>query len=504
MALPDYLSAPGIRIKVLTIRLGQPASAPGTPADFAVPTSFYERILGFTIRDPEEGMRELVLKLDNRDLRLFGQGPRGARAIENQTFMLMFESTWQVQFGYPSSTPQAKPLLSPPSRFVVKSIRGFRTLEIRLYDESTTIMDTTARSGKYMARGGRITRTHVAAAIAQRHGLSFDPNHSLFPTKGQFDEFSQAGVTDAKFLSDLADDVGFIWYVVDDGERRIFYFRPRQLYGPPNADQVFEIGIDDQIIEDFEVEADLFEVPKTFLTKQLDPFEGITRKHKASNDGTMRDLLGTATPVDEDVSISRPVSVGPPGATDRSTAEVIFTAALEATSPPGADADALAEDVDAVFKTIEQNFIKARFSVRGDPRIAPRTTIELRGIGDYGGRYYVSEVTHEYEGGVYRTHLALLKNAIEHVDPNALANGLLALANGSPAPEVSDADRTQATTEFRAKKWGGQPDAEIDFEAIRREVAAAPPGTLQGFRRVPNEDPDAQARRVSPVFPVER
>lgn len=470
MALARGLTAPGINIRIVKTEFTPAmfATAVSAEHDEAVaaglapsvlegppPTSrtstvvasqeLHDRVLSAELIEKEMGANELVVRFDNRDLAFLGEGPRGEELSKN----ILYHTVWEVQIGYPGARLR---IVSRPFRFQVKTIRGFRILEVRAYDDAMIRLNQTARHVIYRGRNNnQITRTHVAAAIAKRNGLAFDPLRSLGRTVGRWDEIPQSGVTDAQMLTKLAKKIGFIWYIVDEGGRRTFYFHPRAFFGPRSAAASFEIGVTDDVVEDLEVETDLLSLPRTVIARRLDPFQATLQKYKADNGVTRRDTLGGFTPLDESVEI--PLN----GTTDPNLdGDVIIVP--DPKNAPGIDPNdrQLAEDVDGLFKEFEKSLVKLRLVVLGNPNVRPRTIATLRGLGALSGWYYIAEVRHSITGNTYRTTLNLLKNAVEPSLAYVAANKVFAAVKGGR--NVVDDEATPDTgVELRDRAVDAQP-----------------------------------------------
>ena len=392
-----------------------------------IPTSMHNRILSVEIREVEMGMNELRLTFDNRDLRMFGEPGMGD--VGEKDFYLRHEVVWMVQIGYEDTQKFTRQFA-----FRIKSIRGFRRLEVRGYESETVDMDQTSIHGRYLPQsfGGEnsrptITKALCAATIAKRNNLEIDPNHGVAKTLGEFLQIQQTGLTDAKMLTRLAKSVGFIWFIERIDNKRYFFFRPRGLFAVPVAAHVFEVGADDDVIEDLNVDNDIFRIPKTYLAAHIDPYSGVLKKYKAENLKTARDVMGQMTSLSE--NIKRGVTAGPPGG-DPQIADVMFIPNMS--NAIKAAGGTLKEDLDGFFKEIEKAFVKGRLVLRGLHSIQARHTIRLDGLGDFGGLWYVHTVTHRLQPGqVWKTSLALYKNAYDGIDAHAIANNAMAAVAGT-------------------------------------------------------------------------
>jgi len=435
---------------------------------------FLDRITGLEIRDVEMGATELRLTFDNQDLKLWGEGEP-----LRETNPLMPEQVLAVRIGYTQVGVWSREFF-----FRVKSIRGFHTLQLRGLDDDLIRMDETHRAGCYRprGRGGTITRAHVAVAIADRNQLEVDVKHGIVNTFGRFEDIRQSG-SDAKMLTKMAREVGFIWWVELRNFDRYLYFKPRPFYNVPVASGRYVVGVDDEIIEDMRIENDISLIPKTYLSRALDPFTGLLKSKKASNRDTIREVMGNLTPLDNGVRRF----FFPPD--DAREAEIQFTPKIS--NAIGGTAEVLAKAVDGVYKEIEKNLARVSLRVRGNPELAARGTIDLFGLGHLSGRYYIEEVRHEIrEGQFYETELQLLKNAFE--GSNVDAEFIKHLEDVGQSPIEKKELPFEPGVGMKTIKRGRSPDAEVVRVPIKNVTADR--GTEAGA------DPEQLRRGIQPVF----
>ncbi len=408
------------------------------------------RILGFDLIERDFGMNELTLQLDNRDLRLFGDVAYSGGRLD-----LFHNAVWLVRIGWPTDG-----VWSRQYAFVVKQITGFRTLQVRAYEDSHMRLDSTAKHRTFRSRGGAgVRRSSVARAIAKEHGLAV-PLGGILESDGTFPKIIQPGITDAAMLTKLAKMLGYIWWIDLPRSPRanaFFYFRPREFgesaYRPGHD---YHVGRDQAVIRDLAVETDIFRIPRTALTVAIDPFEGVVETYKAGNRTTERQVSGSETPLDPSV----PAASAEAGQ-DPTEADVIWSSSGSGLPTR----DRLEEDLDGLWKTLEANMIQVRLAVLGDPAVAPRRVNFIDGIGQLSGAYYIKEARHSYkQGGVYESELLLLMNAFARGDLRRAQSDIIAAVENATNPQaVPEDEGTGAPTQGVAvtrQRLGDSPDAE--------------------------------------------
>lgn len=447
-------SAPGILLETS----GVTGAGPSPPDPDVV-----ARVMKIVLRDTEQGKKELRVELDNRDLALFGVGAGGR--ISTAFFDIFHNTRWTVQIGYPTEGH-----LSPPFRFVIKSLRGFRRLQVRAYDDAQVRLDSQVRYRNWTGPGGKgVRKSQVALGIARLYGLlvtgvqtrepitgvSILVPSSVQTTFGEFEKIPQSGLTDAQLLTKMAREVGFIWYIADSpepeagGQPPLFFFHPRMIDKDPDERTRLVVGEDEDIIGDLSIESEVFDIPNTIISHAIDPFTGKIEKYRAGNDTTERHALGTSTPIDTDVVdaelLGTMVTFRRPHDKNAARAAVVSTAGLR-------KSDNLAADLDGLFKAVESKLVKMKIRVVGNPAYRPRDTIDIQGIGKLSGTHYIQEVIHTIQpGSVYTTELRLLRNAFDIEDGiEAVADVLKAIrSNRNPPAKKATKPKPFLTTPLR-------------------------------------------------------
>ncbi len=358
--------------------------------DRFVNQEFLDRVLKVEILHTDFGAKELSITLDNYDLKFFREATFLARNIDmGQAIM--------VRYGYGTGA------MSRMFTFTVRSINGFRELQVVCLDRAHTF----ATPKKKKMFPGPILRSTVVQQIARSHGFVAEiPD--IFPTFKEFPSIVQSNVGDGEFITQLADKVGYIWYLEDwlDDQPRM-HFKPR--FFTARSRGTFVIGEDQRILAEPILETDLGKIPESAVGQMYDPFRKSILEFKAKNDITDRPVLGKATP-------NAPGIGGNPPDSDN------FGEARAVVNTGAVDAKDLAELIDGWWKIRDQNLVKVTLMLQGMTDFAPNCIITLAGMGQgLDGKYYVAEVKHIISPSVgWQMETTLLRNALSHIDIYAL------------------------------------------------------------------------------------
>jgi phage protein D len=350
--------APGVRVTLVPDEHG--------PA--AEPFDLHDRVLSLSYEDTEARADKLSLQLDNFDLSLFERPELAGGAI------------LEVSWGYPG-------YMAPPRRVVVRKIKGFATLTVEGHALSV-LMNREARTRRWEG----VTRSEVVREIAAEYGYA-ESFADIESTRVVYDVINQAGETDARFLKRLAAKENFAFFVDLSG---LHFHRRRQeaassrvltWYADPGRGDVQSISMD----------TDLGRRAGRVTVRGRDPLKKATIEASANAETTARSTLGDVIEV-----------VDPETRQTRLEARNA-TASVHAT--PASSSAKAAREADARFVGAERETVKLSVQTVGDPTLAAKTIVELRGLTPrLSGKYYVTEAKHTVNGSGYATELKLTKD----------------------------------------------------------------------------------------------
>jgi phage protein D len=378
-------------------------------SDRFVNQEFLDRVMSVEMTHADFGAKEMVVRLDNYDLKFFREATFLARNID-------MGQAWHVRWGYGEGA------MTGIFTFVVRSIRGFYELEVTALDRSHTFW-TPAKKRTF---DGPILRSEVVQKIGEEHGfVARIPD--IFPTLKEFPSITQSGKGDGEFITELADKLGYIWYLEDwhQDEDPVLHFKPR-LFGARSRGTLV-IGEDQRILEPPVFETDLGKVPESAVGQLYDPFRKSITKFIAKNKLTTRAVMGDATP-------NAPGVGGNPEDPNDEGVAVVHTGAV--------DAKDLAELIDGFWKIRDQNLMKMSLTLQGMTHFEPDCTITLAGIGQgLDGDYYVAEVKHMISpSDGWIMEVELLRNALSHIDIYALRKKVMEEIGGQRRDRPSGLD----------------------------------------------------------------
>lgn len=351
-------SAPGVRLTVLA----------DEKASSGEPLKLGDRLIAFTFEDSEDKADKLTLQLDNFDLALFAH-----EALMGGAFL-------EVSWGYPGE-------MAPPRRVIVKSMKGFQTLTIE-GQALATMMNHQAKTRRWEG----VTRAEVVRLIAAEHGYD-GPFTDIENSKVVLDVVSQIAETDARLLKRLAAKEGFAFFVNGSG----LHWHRRRQEAPPS--HVFTWYSDDRgEVLSINVESDLVKRAGSVSVKGRDPLAKTTIEASSSADAAKRVTLGDILEV-----------VDP----KTGTTTLLKRNATASLGPTTASSKAAAEsEAEARFVKAERETVKLSMQVVGDPTLAAKSIVEVRGISPLlSGKYYVTEAKHSISGTGYTVDLKLTRDA---------------------------------------------------------------------------------------------
>ncbi len=187
-----------------------------------------ERVLSFTFEDSEKKADKLVLTVDNWDLANFDD------PVWKKGNIL------EVSWGYSGE-------MAPARECVIQKVTGFQQLSVEAHAKSV-LMNKLARCRTFENK----KRSDVAREVAEENGYGgqlqdIEDSGEVLPL------ITQARMTDAQFLRQLATREGFEFYVDFDG----LHFHQRRLgqrpvrvfrwYTAPEVGEVIAINIENDV-----------------------------------------------------------------------------------------------------------------------------------------------------------------------------------------------------------------------------------------------------------------
>ena len=332
-----------------------------------------ERVLSFTFEDSEKKADKLVLTVDNWDLANFDD------PVWKKGNIL------EVSWGYPGE-------MAPARECVIQKVTGFQQLSIEAHAKSV-LMNKVARCRTFENK----KRSDVAREVAEENGYGAQL-HDIEDSGEVLPLITQARMTDAQFLRQLATREGFEFYVDFDG----LHFHQRRLgqrpvrvfrwYTAPEVGEVIAINI----------ENDVTAKPGAVRVRGRDPLTRRDIDERGSNATTTRDSLA---PVIEIVD----PETGSTRLERRNVSE-------EVRPSPEASAGTARREADARFRRSQQTTVELTATVLGDPNVLAKTVVEFQGISQrLSGKYFVKEAKHKIDSSGYTVELKCLRDGTSEV-----------------------------------------------------------------------------------------
>jgi hypothetical protein len=221
-----------------------------------------ERVLSFVFEDSEKKADKLVLTVDNWDLSNFDD------PVWKKGNLL------EVAWGYPGE-------MAPARECVIQKVTGFQQLSVEAHAKSV-LMNKLAKCRTFENK----KRSDVAREVAEENGYG-GQLQDIEDTGEVLPLITQARMTDAQFLRQLATREGFEFYVDFDGlhfHRRRLDQRPVRVfrwYTAPEVGEVLAVNI----------ENDVTAKPGAVSVRGRDPFTRRDIDERGSNATTTRDSL---------------------------------------------------------------------------------------------------------------------------------------------------------------------------------------------------------------------
>jgi len=405
------------------------------------------RVLNFEYTDSERRADSLKLTIDNFDLSMFDDP-----AWKKGNAIL-------VRWGYPGR-------MAPERRCIITKITGALTLTVEARAESV-LMNMQTRNRLFEG----MSRSSVAAAIAEENGYGIDAR-TIEDTEVVLANIQQARLTDAQFLTRLAREEGFEWFVDFDG----FHFHSRHTDQAPL--RVFTYYTDSGMGEilSFNIENDITARPGRIRRRGRNSITGQDVEGEA---GTSTEGDGAASARRESLAqgeseeeadykarlATAKASDGPRRTAlthvieivdqDTGSSRVEKRVAQEDIAPDaGVDQDALTRRAAGLHRRHQQTAVKLTFEAVGDPLLLAKTVIDMRGLGRrLSVLYYVKEVIHKNGPGSYTMSVKAVSDGSGGHDTTSRAARGIELLNPGPlqnapvnTPPATGSDGTNTNT----------------------------------------------------------
>jgi hypothetical protein len=375
-----------------------------------------DRVLSFTFEDSEKKADKLVLTVDNWDLSNFDD------PVWKKGNLL------EVSWGYPGE-------MAPARECVIQKVTGFQQLSVEAHAKSV-LMNKVARCRTFENK----KRSDVAREVAEENGYGAQLQ-DIEDTGEVLPLITQARMTDAQFLRQLATREGFEFYVDFDG----LHFHQRRLgqrpvrvfrwYTAPEVGEVLAINI----------ENDVTAKPGAVRVRGRDPLTRRDIDERGSNATTTRDSLA---PVIEIVD----PETGSTRLERRNVSE-------EVRPSPEASAGTARREADARYRRSQHTTVELTATVLGDPNVLAKTVVEFQGISQrLSGKYFVKEAKHKIDSSGYTVELKCLRDGTSEVGgaPSAGRPNRESAADADPNAlrpvEVVDPETGATRIEYRDQR----------------------------------------------------
>lgn len=355
-----------------------------------------QEITSLSFTDNEKELDVLELDITNRNLQ-FSDDP-------------LFQEGNEIhfRFGYADQ-------LSPLKKALVKEIEydfpesGEPTIRLKAFDKGCKLAGKKNQKVWQKPAPG-ILYSEIAEEIAKKAGL----NTIITPTVGRHLRVVQGGVSDAKFLQDLAAKSrdrdgdgtgGYVFFVQDDE----LHFHPRSLKDAPSIKLTYSTD-KNGILRSFSPRTQAQGAKGAGVeTKSVgvDPRKKKAEVHKANNETTgERVALGEKTFLING-------NTGEGKFQGQETGKILpnyESSSSRHEKPTQATGKAAAE---SAFKDGELNQVEATAVIIGQPQLKAKQNIEIAGVGlKFSGVWYCESVRHTLNSSGYGCELKLKRNAV--------------------------------------------------------------------------------------------
>jgi phage protein D len=270
---------------------------------------------------------------------------------------------------------------------VIRKVKGFATLTVEAHALSA-LMHREARTRRWEG----LKRSQLVGLIAAEYGYT-DAFVDIEDTVVVYDVINQVGETDARFLRRLAAKEHFAFFVDVSG----FHFHRRRQSASPAQILTWYSDPGRGDVQSISMESDLARRAGRVTVRGRDPLKKVTIEASANAETAKRSTLGDVIEV-----------------VDAETRQTRLEGRNATTSVHATAASTRAQatrEADARFISAERETIKLSLQAIGDPALAAKTIVELRGLPSrLAGKYYVSQAKHTINTSGYTTELKLTRD----------------------------------------------------------------------------------------------
>jgi phage protein D len=343
--------------------------------------------------------------------------------------------------------------MTPTRTVTITKIEGSITLSVEAKDDGANMNKV-----QKVRTWEKMKRSDVARAIAVEHGYTPDRIH-IDDTEITLEQVTQARMTDAQLLTDMARREGFQSYIDFDG----FHFHERRVGQAAKLRFTYFTGDKREFsFGPFKLEDDIAKGGKTggVVVAAIDPKTKKPIQAVADNVSTKRTALapvgglipgvdskGSKTDSTLKVTIDKRTGKGVASEVLRQTSAGSVTVPTTAKTP--AEAKRVA---DGIFKEASQGAVKITFDVPvGCPELFGKCVVELAGIKSYSGNYAVTSVKHQgSSGGEYKLQVKARRDGKSTIAGGGTGGGSGGAQDAGTVPTKAPVNATAAPAENAA------------------------------------------------------
>lgn len=336
-----------------------------------------DRITGFKYESEEDKQDKVTLTVENQDLGYF------------ESPVLMKGTAFTFLYGYSGG-------LAPGGEVTVQGIRGFEQLQIEAYGKAPGIT-TEQRTTTWE----KMTRSKIVEVIARFHQIP----RTRISEKFAVETISQTGITDWRFLLELAEPFGYsVFFTIEQGVRVLNWrFRPHV----STPARIFEWGQPGKAFRRGSASAPLLRFSIDDSKDKGKPAKVDVSGHDPDARKPLRftGSRGTASlgpvlgPVTEVVTPEESAGQNESVVLKRATAHSSFAE--------------VRQEAVGRYRRAQEDQMLVTAIVEGDPTITLGQIVEIARVPEYvAGNYYVRKVKHSIASDGYKTTMGLTRNAV--------------------------------------------------------------------------------------------